>query len=115
MPCLVIHVLVLKKESFTTKHVPVHAHKQHSGHECSEYLREYIVGHFPPRKALPDGEANCDGWVEVATRCRAAGNDSKRDAHSEAPADLEDTAESRGIGLGGINVEGSDGCYAREA
>ena len=51
----------------------------------------------------------------MATRCRGTGDDSKSDANSEAPANLKNTAKSCGVGLGGINVEGSDGCYAGEA
>ena len=68
-----------------------------------------------PREALPDSEANCNGWVEVATRCRGTGYDSKSDTNSKAPADLENIAKGRGIGLGSIEVERGDGCYAGEA
>ena len=99
----------------TPKYVPVHAHKQHSCYERSKDLRKYIIGNFSPGEALPDGEANRDGWIEVATRCRGAGDDSESDTNSKAPADLKDTAESCGIGLGSIDVEGGNGCYAREA
>ena len=68
-----------------------------------------------PREALPNSEANCDSWVEVATRCRGTGYNSKSDTNSKAPADLENTAKGCDIGLGGIDVEGGDGSYAREA
>lgn len=71
--------------------------------------------YFFPREALPDGEANCDGRIEVTTRRRGTGDDSKSDTDCKAPANLKDTAEGCGIGLGGINVEGSDGCYSRKA
>ena len=73
------------------------------------------MGHFPPGETLPDSEADRDGWIEVTTRCGGTGDDSKSNANSEAPADLEDTAEGCGIGLGGVEVKGTDGCYAREA
>lgn len=63
------------------------------------------MGNLSPGKALPDSEANRDGRIEVATRCRGAGDDSKSDSNSKAPANLEDTAEGCGIGLGGIDVE----------
>ena len=95
-------------------HVPVHAHKQHSSHECSKDLREYVMGNLSPGKALPDSEANRNGWIEVSTGGGGTGDDSKSDTDSETPADLEDAAEGRRIGLLGIYVEGSDGCYAGE-
>ena len=70
---------------------------------------------FFPGEALPDSEAYCNGWVEVATRCRGTGYNSKSDTNRKAPADLENTAEGCGIGLGSIEVERGDGCYAGEA
>ena len=51
----------------------------------------------------------------MATGCRGTGDDSKSDADSKAPADLKDAPEGCGIGLLGIEVEGSDGCYAGKA
>ena len=95
-------------------HVPVHAHKQHSGHECSKNLREYIVGNLSPGESLPDGEANRNGWIEVPTGSRGTGDNSKSNADSESPADLEDAAEGCRIRLRSIGIEGSDGCYAGE-
>ena len=95
-------------------HVPVHAHHQHSSHECSKNLGEYIMGNLLPGEALPDSEANCDGWIEVPTGSGGTGDDSKRNTNSETPAYLEDAAEGCGIRLRGIQVEGSDGCYAGE-
>ncbi len=97
------------------RYVPVHAHQQHSCHECSKDLGEYIIGNFSPGEALPNSEANCDGWIKVTTRCRGAGDDGKSDTNSKAPSDLKDTTESCGIGLSGIYIERSDGCYAGEA
>ena len=64
---------------------------------------------------MPDSEADCDGWIEVATGCGGTGDDSKSDTDGKAPADLEDAAKGCRIGLCSINVEGSDGCYAGEA
>ena len=68
-----------------------------------------------PRKALPDSEANRDGRVKVTTGSRGAGDDSKSDTNSKSPTDLKDTAKCCGIGVRGIQIEGGDGCYAREA
>ena len=95
-------------------HVPVHAHKQHSSHECSKNLRKYVMGYLSPREALPHSEANRNGWIEVPTGSRGTGDDSKSNTDSETPADLEDAAEGCGIGLLSIYVEGSDSRYAGE-
>ena len=73
------------------------------------------MGDLFPREALPNSKGNCDSWIKVATRCRCTGYDSKSDTNSKAPADLENTAEGCGIGLGGIEVEGGDSCYAGKA
>ena len=73
------------------------------------------MGDLSPGETLPDSEANCDGWIEVATRCRSTGDDSKSDTNSKPPANLKDAAEGCGIWLLSINVEGSDGCNAGEA
>ena len=51
----------------------------------------------------------------MTTGCRGTGDDRKSDTNSKAPSDLEDAAEGCGTGLGRINVEGSDSCYAGEA
>lgn len=51
----------------------------------------------------------------MTTGCRGTGDDRKSDTNSKAPSNLEDTAEGCGIGLGCIDVEGSDSCYAGEA
>ena len=72
------------------------------------------MGDLSPGKALPNSEADCNGWIEVATGCRGTGDDSKSNTDSKAPADLKDVAEGCRIGLLSIDVEGSDGCYARE-
>ena len=72
------------------------------------------MGNLSPGKALPDSEANRNGWIEVPTRSRGTGDDSKSNTDSETPADLEDVAERCRIGLLSIYVEGSDGCYAGE-
>ena len=68
-----------------------------------------------PREALPDGETNRDGRIEVTTRGRGTCDDSESDTNSKAPANLKDIAEGCRIGFSCINVEGSDGCYAGEA
>ena len=111
MPQLVLGTPVLDPNWI---HVPVHAHEQHSSHECSKNLREYIMRNLSPGEALPDSEANRNSWIEVPTGSRGTGDDSKSNTDSETPADLEDAAEGCGVGLRSINVEGSDGCYAGE-
>lgn len=73
------------------------------------------MGNLSPGEALPDSETNRNGWIKVPTRCRGAGDDGESDSDSKAPANLKDTAEGGRIGLGSIDVEGSDGCYAGEA
>ena len=49
--------------------------------------------YFLPWEPLPDCEAYGDSWVEMATGCRGAGNDSKCNAYSEAPTNLEDATK----------------------
>lgn len=106
---------VWKEKRNTPEDVPVHAHEQHSSHERPKDLREYIMGDFLPGETLPDSEAYRDGWIEVTTRCRGTGDDSKSNTNRKAPADLKDTTECCRIRLRGIDVEGSDGCYAGKA
>lgn len=50
---------------------------------------------LPPGEALPDGEANRNGRVEVSTRRRTTGNDSKGDTNSISKSNLEQRTESR--------------------
>lgn len=72
--------------------------------------------HLFPWESLPDGEANGDGWIEVSTGGRGAGDDSEGDTDGEAPADCKDTTES-GNANGGFEIEGEGGdcCYSGEA
>lgn len=94
---------------------PVHANHEHSGDEGPENLGEDVVGHFPPREALPEGEADRDGGVEVASGRRSAGDDGEGDANPEGPADLEKRAVGRDAnGLSGVEKEGRCCCYAGE-
>lgn len=51
----------------------------------------------------------------MTTGCRGAGDDRESDTDSKAPSYLEDAAEGCGTGLGRIDVEGGDSCYAGEA
>lgn len=51
----------------------------------------------------------------MTARCRGTGNDGKSYTNSKAPTDLKGTAVGCGIGLGGVDGEGSDACYAGEA
>lgn len=44
---------------------PETAHNDHTGHEGSKDLGEYIKRSLADRKALPDGEANGDRRIEV--------------------------------------------------
>ena len=99
---------------------PVAAHEQEPGDEGAEDLREDVVGHFAPGEALPDGEAERDGRVEVATGDGGAGDDGEGDADGEGPADLEDGAEDRDADLfadggGGGEGEGCEGGDSGEA
>ena len=68
---------------------PVASHENEAGHEGAENLREDVVWDFAPGKALPDGEAQGYGGVEVATGYLSAGDDGECDAYRESPADLE--------------------------
>lgn len=101
---------------------PVARHQHQSRHEGAEDLREYVVRHFLPWEALPDGETDCGGGtnlvsflvfplplgpnegggkmlltrdcrVEVTTRCACTGDDGKSDTKGERPADLEERAK----------------------
>lgn len=79
-------------------------------------MREDIVWDLPPGEALPHCKAYCDGWVEMTTGGRGAGDDSKGNSNGKAPADLEDAAECCGAeGIGSIDGEGGDGCNTGEA
>jgi hypothetical protein len=61
----------------------------------SEDLRKDIVWNLSPRESLPDGEAKRNGWVEMSTRRRTAGYDSKGDTKSISKSNLENGGESR--------------------
>lgn len=80
------------------------AYEDQGCHEGAEDLRENVVRHLFPGKALPDGKAYGNGWVEVTSGCRGAGYDGKGDAQRVRHADLEDGAVL-GLRLG----EGEDG------
>lgn len=71
----------------------VHAHKQQASHEGAKDLRKNVVGDLFPRKALPDGKADGNGWVEVTAGGGGAGDDGEGDADGEGPADFEEGAE----------------------
>ncbi|KAL9107398.1 MAG: hypothetical protein Q9227_007682 [Pyrenula ochraceoflavens] len=75
---------------------PVGAHEDHAGHEGAEDLGEDVVGDFAPGEALPEGETDGDGWVEVTARDGGAGDDGKGDTDSEGHTDGEDVAKGRG-------------------
>ena len=47
------------------------AHEHQTGDEGSENLGENIVGDLLPWEALPCGQADCDGWVEVTVMSRS--------------------------------------------
>lgn len=65
---------------------------------------------------MPDGEADCDGRVEVAPGCRSAGDDGECDSDCKSPADLKEGAEcGYADGAFGIEGEGGNGCDAGEA
>jgi len=81
-------------------------------------LAEDVVGDFFPGEALPDGERDCDGWVEVAAGDRSAGYDCKGDTETERETDLEDVAiewdGESARGSGGIDRERCNCGDARE-
>ena len=60
------------------------------------------MGNLSPGEALPDSEANRNGWIEVTTGSSGTGDDSKSNTDSEPPADLKDAAEGCRIRLLGI-------------
>lgn len=67
------------------------------------------MGDLSPWEALPDGEANGDGRIEVTTGSRTTGDNGKCDTKREAPADLENAAESRNAkGRSRVEIHGSN-------
>ena len=99
---------------------PVAAHQQQAGDEGAEDLAEDVVRDLAPREPLPDGEADRDGRVKVATGDGGTGDDGERDADRKRPADLEDGAEDGDAeffagGGGSGEGEGGDGGNAGEA
>ncbi len=66
-------------------------------------------------EALPDGEADGDGRVEVAAGGGAAGDDCEGNANGKGPADQKEGAESSDAeGAGAVEGEGRDGSDAGE-
>jgi hypothetical protein len=68
------------------------------------------VWNLSPREALPDGEANRNGWVEVPTRGRTTGYDGKCNTNGISESNLEQRAKSR---LCTVNKKGGLGSNAR--
>lgn len=94
---------------------PIRAHEHQAGHERTKDLREDVVRNFPPWETLPDGEADGNRRVEVASRDGCAGNDGKGDTDGKGETDLEDVAVERdGQGAGRVHGERSDGSDAGE-
>jgi hypothetical protein len=56
-------------------------------------LAEYVIGNLPPWEILPKGHGKGDGWVEVATGHRRAGDDCKGNAKRKGKANLQYAAE----------------------
>ena len=72
--------------------------------------------YFSPWEALPAGEADCDGWVEVATGGGGTGDDGEGDANGEAPTNLENAAEGGDTdGGGAVDGKACYGCDTGEA
>ena len=70
---------------------------------------------FPPRKPLPNSEADRNRRIKVTARGSCASDDSKGDTDSEAPAYLEDAAEGGDANGGGsVDGKGSDSCDTGE-
>lgn len=67
--------------------------KDQSCHKGTEDLGEDVAGDLLQREALPEGEADCDGGVEVAAGGGGAGDDSEGDSHPVGETDCEDGAE----------------------
>ena len=73
------------------------------------------MGDFSPWEALPIGEADCDGRVEMASGGGCRGDDGEGDTDGETPSDLEDGAEGGGADwVFGVEVEGGNGGDAGE-
>ena len=95
---------------------PVHADHKQACDEGAEDLGEDVVRHFPPGEALPDGEADGHGWVEVSAGRGCAGDDGKGDTDAECPSDLKEGTKRRDTKfLCAIEEEGGGRCYAGEA
>ena len=72
--------------------------------------------YFSPWEALPAGEADCDGWIEVTTGSGSTCDDGERDTNGETPTDLEDAAEGGDANGGGaVDGEACYGCDTGEA
>ena len=100
---------------------PVHANHEHPRDKRPEYLREDIMRHLPPRKALPHRKTDGHRRVEMPPARRRTRDDRKGDAYPERPSDLEEGSEScePEIVLGdervaGVEREAGYGCDAGE-
>ena len=60
-----------------------------------------------PGKALPDRQADGDGWVEMTTGDRSTGDDSESNTERESKTDVEDGAENRNAKF--LACRGGDG------
>lgn len=85
---------------------PVAGHQKQSGHESSENLREDVIRDLLPGKALPDGETDSDGRIEMPTTDRRTGYDGKRDTKSKGPTDLEQGSEDCNSNFGRRGARG---------
>ena len=95
---------------------PIHAHQQQSSHECPKDLTKDIMGNLLPWKALPDGETERDGWVEMPAGGGGAGDDGEGDADGEGPANLKEGAKGGGAkGAAGVESEAGYGGDTGEA
>ncbi|KAL8727242.1 MAG: hypothetical protein Q9181_005789, partial [Wetmoreana brouardii] len=92
----VVHQSLASSNTLLLEHLnlrPVHAEHEKTSDKSTEDLTENIMRYLPPWKPLPDGEANRDGRVEVASRRGCARNDGKGDADGESPSDLKERPE----------------------
>ena len=87
---------------------PVATHENQACHECSKDLGEDVVRDLLPREALPDGETDSDGRIEMPTTDWCHGNDGKGDTDSESPANLEQRTEDIDTYLSGDWVRGCE-------
>lgn len=72
---------------------PIHADREQARDKRAEDLAEDVARDLFPGEALPDGEADGDGGVEVAAGGWGASNNGEGNSNCKGPADLEEGAK----------------------